>query len=430
MKSNSARQSTLTANKFDPIPEGWADDYIPNLISVIIPTYNHAHYLVEAVNSALAQSYPYVEILVVDDGSTDNTAAVMQRYGNRVRYIQQENRGLSGARNSGILAAQGEYIALLDADDFWDTTYLQHVHAALATDSSLGAIYTGTRFVDANGKAQAQPGVATVPADRLYDRLLDGEFFAPSAVLVRRRVLADVGLFDLDLRASEDWEIWLRVARAYPFGGIAQPLLNYRVHGNNMSSDPAHMLHYQRLTLAKHFGPMVGAPATWPRAYQRAYGAVAYFAAQGYYQRGDLPTGTHYLRQAFEANPALTASLDLFYELGCVNQPLGQRGDPRTLDLRKNAKNLCASLAQIFQAADLPIYLQKKEHTAYAYAYRALGTLAYNSGKLREARTFLWQALQQQPRWLADRSFLTMIGKALLAPRLFRAVRALRTRAI
>ena len=122
MKPNSALQSTLTANKFDPIPQGWADDYIPNLISVVIPTYNHAHYLVDAVNSALAQSYPYVEILVGDDGSTDNTAEIMQRYGNQVRYIRQENRGLSGARNSGILAAQGEYIALLDADDFWDST--------------------------------------------------------------------------------------------------------------------------------------------------------------------------------------------------------------------------------------------------------------------------------------------------------------------
>jgi len=429
MKLESAPPSG-TALHLDPIPVEWADDYVPNLISVVIPTYNHAHYLVDAVNSALAQSYPYVEILVVDDGSTDNTEEVMRQYGNRVRYIQQQNRGLSGARNSGILAAQGEYIALLDADDFWQVNYLQHVHGALATDSTLGAVYTGMCFVDAAGKAQAQPGVATVPADQLYDRLLDGEFFAPSAVLIRRRVLADVGLFDLDLRASEDWEIWLRVARAYRFGGIDQPLLNYRVHGNNMSSDPAHMLHYQRLTLAKHFGSIAGEPSTWPRAYQRAYAAVAYFAAQGYYQRRDLATGTHYLRQAFEANPALTESIDIFYELGCVNQPLGQRGDPKTLDLQQNAKSLCESLAAIFQAANLPPYLQKKQRTAYAHAYRALGTLAYNSGKIGEARSFLWQALQQQPRWISDRSFFIMLGKTMVAPRLFHVVRTVRTRAI
>ncbi len=430
MKPESALQSISSVNNFDPIPTDWVEDYVPNLISVIIPTYNHAHYLVDAVNSALAQSYPYVEILVVDDGSTDNTAEVMRQYGNRVRYIQQENRGLSGARNSGILAAQGEYIALLDADDFWDSTYLHHVHAALAADSTLGAVHTGMCFVDAIGKAQAQPGVATVPADQLYDRLLDGEFFAPSAVLVRRRVLADVGLFDLDLRASEDWEIWLRVARAYHFGGIAQPLLNYRVHGSNMSSDPAHMLHYQRLTLAKHFGPIEGAPPTWPRAYQRASGAVAYFAAQGYFQKGDLATGTDYLRQAFEVNPALTESIDIFYELGCVNQPLGQRGDPQTLNLSQNAQQLCAALAQIFQAGDLPPYLKAKESVAYAYAYRALGTLAYNSSKLEEARRFLWQAARREPRWLANRNFLTMMGKTLIPPRLFRTARALRAKAI
>jgi GT2 family glycosyltransferase len=430
MKPELHRQSSAVVSYLDPIPDGWSADFVPNLISVVIPTYNHARYLVDAINSALAQSYPYVEIIVVDDGSTDDTAGVMTQYGNRVRYIAQANRGLSGARNTGILVAQGEYIALLDADDFWHPDYLQHVHAALAANPELGAVHTGMCFVDATGKAQAQLGIATVPADQLYDRLLDGEFFAPSAVLVRRRVLADVGLFDLDLRASEDWELWLRVARAYRFGGIAQPLLYYRVHGSNMSSNPAHMLHYQQLTLAKHFGPMATEPASWQRAYQRAFAAVAYFAAQGYLQRGDIPTGTVYLRQAFEANPALTESLELFYELGCINQPLGQRGDPQTLELQQNAQTLDQCLEAIFQAPALPPQLQGKRRTAYAHAYRALGTLAYNSGDRRAARAFLWQAGWQHPQWFAERRFIKMLGKTLLTPQLFRAIRLLRAAAL
>ncbi|HRW06591.1 MAG TPA: glycosyltransferase [Caldilineaceae bacterium] len=401
-------------NRFDAIPEEWVMDFVPNLISVVIPTYNHERFLVDALDSVLSQSYPYIEIIVVDDGSTDNTPAVMTRYGNRVRYIRQENRGLSGARNTGIQASQGEYIALLDADDFWENNYLREVHAALVADSGLGAVHTGMRFVDAEGNPQAQPGTATVPADQMYERLLDGEFFAPSAVLVRRTVLAAVGLFDLDLRASEDWEIWLRVSRAYRFGGIAKPLLNYRVHGSNMSGNPEQMLRYQLLTLVKHFGPVNGEPATWPTPYRRAFATVAYFAAQGFFYRGAATEGTVFLRLAMEANPDLTASLDLFYELGCVNQPLGQRGDPKTLNLSQNAALLRESLATIFQARDLPDALLAKKQCAYAHAYRALGTLAYNSGQRRAARAYLWQAARHHKSWLSEPSFIKLAIKSLL----------------
>lgn len=413
---------------FDAIPEGWAEDFVPNLISVVIPTYNHERFLVDAVDSALAQSYPYLEIIVVDDGSTDNTAAVMSGYGNRVRYIRQQNRGLSGARNTGILASQGEYIALLDADDCWHVDYLRNVHATLAADRAIGAVHTGMRFVDAAGQPQAQPGIATVPDDQMYERLLDGEFFAPSAVLVRRSVLATVGLFDLDLRASEDWEIWLRVARAYRFAGIAKPLLNYRVHGSNMSGDPAHMLHYQLLTLVKHFGPMKWEPDGWPPAYRRAFAAIACFAAQGFYYRGDVVAGMTYLRLALEINPQLTESIDLFYELGCVNQPLGQRGDPKTLNLSQNAQLLHQSLGAIFQLPDLSLELRAREQCTYAHAYRALGTLAYNCGKRSEARTYLWQALRHNKRWLSEPYFMRIALKSLAAPQLVEALRVLPSR--
>jgi glycosyltransferase involved in cell wall biosynthesis len=427
-----AYQQALPSHQ-DPIPAGWVADFVPNLVSVVIPTYNHARFLVDAVNSALAQSYRYTEIIVVDDGSTDGTSAVMTQFGNQVRYIRQENRGLSGARNTGILAAQGEYIALLDADDFWDRDYLTQVHAALAADAALGAVHTGMRFVDADGHPQAQPGIATVPADQMYERLLDGEFFAPSAVLVRRQVFATVGLFDLDLRASEDWEIWLRVARAYRFGGIARPLLYYRVHGSNMSGNPEHMLHYQLLTLGKHFGTLpaevIDKPERWPSAYRRAFAAVAYFAAQGFYQRGDVENGICYLQQALEANPTLTESTAIFYELGCVNQPLGQRGDTRTLDLAHNAQVLEQSLNTIFAAPDLAPVLYGRSQSAFAYAYWALATLAYNSGQPATALHYLWQAARRRPRWLIERNFARLAAQILTPLRLRQALRTLYGRA-
>ena len=392
---------------------------IRDLISVVIPTYNHAHFLGDAIASVLQQSYTKLEVLVVDDGSTDQSEAVAGAFtDDRLRYLRQPNRGLSGARNTGILAARGEYIALLDADDFWAPTYLARVHAALAMAQHWGAVHTGMRFVNSKGEALPQPGVATVPADQMYERLIDGEFFAPSAVLVRRACFREVGLFDETLRASEDWDMWLRVARHYHFGGITEPLLNYRVHGSNMSGNPETMLHFQLLTIEKHFGKVVGEPTTWSRNLQRAYGATAYFAAQGYYGRGDVAKGQAYLAKAFAANPTLLTSIALFYELGCVDQPLGQRGDPATLHLAHNGTVLLQSLAAIFAAATLPAQLQGQRQVAFTHAHLALGKLAHAAGDKAATRHHLWQALRLTPTLALRRSLLTMLLKSFVTKQL------------
>lgn len=411
------------SNQLPAIPTSAVKD----LISVVIPTYNHVRFLSDAIQSALRQSYPAVEIIVIDDGSTDNTHTLVETFGDQVRYIWQENRGLSGARNTGITAARGEYIALLDADDFWEPTYLATVHATLAADHRLGAVYTGLQFVNSKGEHLPQPCVATVPRDQLYDRLLDGEFFAPSAVLVRRACFEQVGLFDETLRASEDWDMWLRVAQVYPFAGLAQPLLNYRVHGNNMSADPAYMLRYQTLVVHKHFGAPEGDPRQWPAPRRRTWAATTYFAAQGYFLRGDDAKGQAFLRQAFAANPALTGQVDLFYELGCVEQPLGQRGNPATLNLPKSADRLLTALDTIFNDPTLAPQVRGMRQTAFAHAYLALGLLAYNSQQPQRARTFWLQALRYAPRFAAQRTFLTRLARTFVKPGLRAALRTLAT---
>lgn len=399
---------------------------INDLISVIIPTYNHAHFLGDAIQSALRQSYRTLEVIVIDDGSTDHTRAVVESFGERVRYLWQENRGLSSARNRGILAARGEYIALLDADDFWEPIYLESVHRVLSRQPALGAVYTGLHFVNSKGERLPQRCVTTVPSDQLYDRLLGGEFFAPSAVLIRRSCFTVVGLFDETLRASEDWDMWLRVAQVYGFAGIDQPLLNYRVHSHNMSADPVYMLHYQTMVVCKHFGPLVGDPVHWPLPRQRAWAAVAYFAAQGYFLRGDDANGQSFLRQSFEANPALTAQVELFYELGCVEQPLGQRGDPRTLNLHRNANRLLTALAAIFGDTGLAARVQAQRKSTFAHAYLALGLLADQSRQPQQAWRFWLQALCYEPRLAWQHGLVTRLAKSLLKPGLQVIGRALK----
>jgi glycosyltransferase involved in cell wall biosynthesis len=387
-------------------------------VSVIIPSYNHAHYVKEAIQSVLEQNYDDYEIIVIDDGSRDNTRETVACFGEKVRYIWQENKGLPGARNTGIKAAKGEFIALLDSDDTWLPGFLSATVARLEAEPHLGAVHTGFYFVDEQGARLPQMSVETVPDDQMYDRLLDGEFFVPAAVVTRRECFDRVGLFDEAFRGSEDWDIWLRVARQYRFAGIPTPLVNYRMHGSNMSKDPEYMLRYQLIVVEKFFGPPNGAPETWPVERQRAYAAVYRYAAQGFYLRGDRPQGQHYLHLALEANPSLTQSLDLFYELGCADQPLGRRGDLAHLNVPKNAEVLLSGLAVIFACPDLSHRLRVRRKVAFAYAYWALGLLGYGSNDLSLARTYLWRAVVNHPELGLKRRVWLPLAKTMLGQRL------------
>jgi glycosyltransferase involved in cell wall biosynthesis len=394
------------------------------LVSVIIPTYNHAQYVSQAIRSVLNQDYDQYEIVVVDDGSEDNTPEVVAQFGDRVRYIWQENKGLPGARNTGIRAARGDFIALLDSDDTWLPGFLSATVARLEAEPKLGAVHTGFYFVDEQGRRLPQISTVTVPDDQMYDRLLDGEFFVPAAVVTRRECFDRVGSFDEAFRGSEDWDMWLRVARQYLFAGIPRPLVNYRMHGNNMSKDPEYMLHYQLMVVEKHFGSPDGSPERWPTERQRAYAAVYRYAAQGFYLGGDEQQGRHYLHLALEANPRLTESLDLFYELGCIDQPLGQRGDLAHLGFEKNADLLLSSLNDIFTRSDLSPCLRARRRSAFAHAYLALGLLAYGSNRLRTARSYLWRALVTDRQLGRRRQTWITLSKTLLGQQLIQSLRS------
>jgi glycosyltransferase involved in cell wall biosynthesis len=389
-------------------------DKVTPQISVVIPAYNHARYVVEAIQSVLAQDFTDYEIIVVDDGSKDSTRAAVAPFGDKVRYIWQENRGLSGARNMGIQAARAPYIALLDADDLWEPNFLSFVYQHLSADPSLGAVHTGSRFVDSDGRALPQSNTVTVAADQMYERLVDGEFFAADAVLVRREVFDKVGFFDLELRASEDWEMWLRVARAYRFGSYAEPLLLYRMHGENMSADPEHMMRYQLMVLEKHFGPAAGDPQQWPRDRQRSYACVYYQVAQGYFLRNNTTKGQQYLGMALEANPEIGRTVAMYYELGCMDQGLGRRGPSPKLNLAKNAQTLLSVLNNVFAQPNLSPRLLAQRTEIFAHAWLGLGTLAYHSEQSKLARHYLWQAFTHAPVFAYRHGLLPMLVKSLL----------------
>jgi glycosyltransferase involved in cell wall biosynthesis len=213
------------------------------LVSVVIPTFNSAGFLVQAIQSVLAQTYQDFEIIVVDDASTDNTESAIQRFGNRVSYIRQESGGPSAARNRGILQSRGELIAFLDADDLWRPTKLARQVEYMAQHSEAVLVYTDfTRGPEpgSNNQSRLQAFQQRNPVSAFQGLLLEN-FIATSTVMVRRSALATSGLFDPALRGSEDLDLWLRLARepgrASPrtFGFVDEVLVDVRQHEANTS---------------------------------------------------------------------------------------------------------------------------------------------------------------------------------------------------
>ena len=246
----------------------------PPLVSVVIPAYNAGRTLAQTLDSVLAQSYSNIEIIVVDDGSTDATAEVLQAYEKRIRSIYQPNKGLPSARNTGCMAARGEFIALMDADDLCRTERLAvQIEAMLrapeavlcSTDfaafnecglvaSSYSASYysmiqnaagglrsfyseQGTLAVAENAQSVPQ-GLATINtySGSVYRELVHGNFVHPPTILFRRSVLGISGMFDESLRYTCDWEWMVRVSRTGPFIYVDLPLLDYRLSEAQMSS--------------------------------------------------------------------------------------------------------------------------------------------------------------------------------------------------
>jgi len=202
-------------------------------VSVIIPTYNYAHFLPEAIQSVLAQTFQDFELFVVDDGSTDNTREVVAGFGRRVNYIYQKNKGYSAARNVGIRLSQGEVVAFLDADDTWLPEKLEVQVAYLDNHPEVGIVYSHFLVVDRDGNVLPQPE-RTHYSGMIFERLLLGNFIGMPTVAVRRECFAGIGPFDESLRTTADWELWLRLTRKNRVGYMDQPLAKYRLHGSSM----------------------------------------------------------------------------------------------------------------------------------------------------------------------------------------------------
>ncbi len=211
------------------------------LVTVVIPCYNQAHFLGEAIESVLAQSHPNLEVIVVDDGSPDNTSEVAAHYP-RVRCVRQENQGLSAARNSGLAVSEGEYVVFLDADDRLLPEALEAGLECFEAHPECAFVHGDYRFIAVDGSFAGRSRQHVVGEDH-YATLLQGNYITmPATVMYRRAVFETVGGFDTFLGACEDYDMYLRVARRFPVCGHEKVVAEYRGHGANMSHNAALML--------------------------------------------------------------------------------------------------------------------------------------------------------------------------------------------
>jgi glycosyltransferase involved in cell wall biosynthesis len=206
------------------------------VVSVVIPSYNSACFVCEAVESVLGQTYRDLDIIVVDDGSNDETAEVLDRFRGRIRYVFQPNQGLSAARNRGIREASGELIAFLDADDVWLPEKLEKQLACLAANPRAALVHSDVIFWDQEpgDKHRKENGRSEFDGP-CYERFLVNSRVLPSATVIRRECLAKVGLFDESLRRVEDYDLWFRLARHYELAYVDEALLLYRIHPSSLS---------------------------------------------------------------------------------------------------------------------------------------------------------------------------------------------------
>ena len=198
-------------------------------VSVIIPSSNAAQYIRTAIDSALSQTHPPGEVLVIDGGSSDGTQDLVRAYGEPVKLLQEKpgRKGLGAARNVGVEAASGEWLAFLDADDWWDPRKLARQLAELAKHMDPALNYTGVWVVDeVTGKRRADQ---CFDANVVWPALRWINVISTSTVLARRSAVNEVGAFNEDLAACEDWELWVRLRARFPFTSCGEPLAFYRI---------------------------------------------------------------------------------------------------------------------------------------------------------------------------------------------------------
>jgi len=274
--------------------------------SVIIPTYNKGKFVVEAVNSALQQTDKRGEVIVVDDGSTDNTSKLLSPLNDRILYVYQENSERAAARNKGIRLASGDIIFFLDADDLWERNHVEKVLEVFERDKNVGLVYSGAVLIDEKGielsiinRGRELQGFV------LKDVLKTGSVrFVNSSAAVLRMTFDRVGYFNEDilLSGSEDFEMWVRIINRYPIAGTNSITVKYRTYSENTMSNPERMEISMMRALNSLFLNHIDSPDLI-RFRNQCYARIHILTAINFYAAGKVTDAIRHLWESLKCYP-------------------------------------------------------------------------------------------------------------------------------
>ncbi len=283
-------------------------------VSVIIPTYNRALTIGKSIDSVLEQTYKDYEIIVVDDGSTDNTYEVLRPYWEKIHYVFKENWGISSARNLGLEIAKGRYIALLDSDDFWKPEKLQKQIECFNKHQEYGIIATRciTNTVDRNfNTIELKKIRRSGKSGWIYKDLFNKNFLRTSSVLIKKECFQKVGYFDESLPRCNDIDMWLRISRKYPVGFINSPLTIYTRRPKEIRRDNIEGRKIWLQVLEKNYDPTLIPNYMYKKRIARIYNHIA----ENYFKKGNKEEGKRALYQALALNPFNLMALKNLFSL-------------------------------------------------------------------------------------------------------------------
>ncbi|MBP7998946.1 MAG: glycosyltransferase [Chloroflexi bacterium] len=367
------------------------------LVSIIIPTYNRWALLRQTLASVLAQTYPALEIIVVDDGSTDETMTRLTEYAGKVTVIQQSNQGVAAARNQGIRRAQGVYLTFLDDDDLIEPAKITRQAKLLQSQPAIGLVHCGYYLSDKEGRLRDK--VWLWPQANPLRQLACHNFIWSGAPLIRRECLTTVGLFDEQLTNGQDWDLWLRLALAgYGFAVIPEPLGTYRLQPDSMVTNLTR-LEGAILTVLERTFSHPALPESVAAAKPEAYSGMHLWLSGRGYATGQWEFGQRHLVEALTWRPDWCQQPETLLPL-LRNSALDIRvGDP--VQWVKDFFTYLPPIAEM-------LHLYHAQLLGRVYSELALR--AYDQEFWTEARQFLRLAAASDPAFVADDpNFVAMI---------------------
>jgi len=373
-------------------------------VSVIIPAYNQAKYLRDAIDSVLNQTFQDLELIIVDDGSTDETRDIVSSYNhNKITYIYQENQGLSSARNTGIKSSNGSYLAFLDSDDLFLPNIIEDQIIALHNQPTLKVVLCGWNYIDEHGSVI----ISVIPWEKYpnpdLESLLIGMPYVPTGTLFRRDCFEGIGLFDETLTGGEDWDLFIRLASTNNLMAWTKGILcNYRIHSSNMTRDPDRLT--DKIRVLDNFFNSTNSKQVDQETKAMAYSTAFLQITNATYLAFDFERAKNFFSEAIKYNPNLL-SIDLPQLIETVKNWIL---DPRVYDRFLHLKNILNHLPVNLEFIKTEYYrtLFSEIHMDTAFVY-------YSQQRYRKVPWEIIKSYYYNPRNLKNRGALKILIKSI-----------------